>query len=83
MTPGLVEREREVHMMNKIIAGAVSIACLLGLAACDATYTPSAHHQDDASTGSLLSGTDTGVNPNSGMSDPSVRSNSGSGNTGH
>jgi hypothetical protein len=73
----------EMHMMNKVVAGAVGIACLLGVAACDNTYTPSAHHQDNASTGSLLSGTDTGVNPNTGMNDPSVKSNFGSGNRGN
>ncbi|WP_428374834.1 hypothetical protein [Lichenicoccus sp.] len=70
-------------MMNKVIAGVASIACLLSVAACDNTYTPSAHHQDAASTGSLLSGTDTGANPNGTMNDPSLKSNFGSGNTGH
>ncbi len=70
-------------MTNKVIAGVLGIACLLGVAGCDNTYTPSAHHQDDASTGSLLSGTDTGVNPNTGLNDPSVKSNFGSGNIGH
>ena len=70
-------------MMYRVFAGLVSIGCLLGVAACDNTYTPSAHHHDDASTGSLLSGTDTGVNPNTGLNDPSVKSNFGSGNTGH
>lgn len=50
-------------------------------AACDAgPYDPSAHHHsEDASTGSLLPGTDTGVNPNGGVGDPSIRSSIGAG----
>ena len=70
-------------MMKTIFAAALCIAGLFGLAACDSTYTPSAHRHDDASTGSLLSGTDTGVNPNGSMNDPSIKSNFGSQNTGH
>ncbi len=60
--------------MNRSI---FSIACMLALAACDNTYTPSAHHQADASTGSLLSGTDTGANLNGSGGDPSISSNRG------
>ena len=63
--------------MNKPIFSIAGIVCMLMLAACDNTYTPSAHHQADASTGSLLSGTDTGVNPNGSGSDPSISSNRG------
>ncbi len=49
---------------------------LFALAACDAgPYDPSAHRQADASTGSLLSGTDTGANGNGSLNDPSIRSN--------
>lgn len=64
-------------MMNGTIAGTASLVCLLALAACDNSYTPSAHHQADASTGSLLSGTDTGVNANGGVNDPSITNNAG------
>lgn len=63
-------------MMNKfaVVAG---IVCLSGVSGCDNTYTPSAHHQEAASTGSLLSGTDTGLSTN-GMNDGSIKSNAGS-----
>ncbi len=55
---------------------AVGIALLFGLSACDTgSYTPSAHHDAEASTGSLLSGTDTGANGNGNFNDPSIRSN--------
>ena len=63
--------------MNSMIAEAASVVFLLALAACDNTYTPSAHHQADASTGSLLSGTDTGVNAHGGVGDPSITNNAG------
>ena len=63
------------------VAGAV---CLLALAACDNTYTPSAHHGDaDAATGSRLSGTDTGANTNASGDDPSISSNRGAPSGGH
>ena len=43
------------------------------LAGCDAgPYTPNAHRSSDASTGSMLSGTDTGANDN-GLGDASLR----------
>ncbi|NPD65382.1 hypothetical protein HN018_17190 [Lichenicola cladoniae] len=64
-------------MMKSIIAGTIGIVCLLGITACDNTYTPSMHHQDAASTGSMLSGTDTGVNANGNTNDPSITSNLG------
>lgn len=64
-------------MMNPVMVAAL---LSLPLAACDAgSYNPSAHRQDDASTGSLLSGTDTGANGNGSISDPSIRSNTGAG----
>lgn len=73
-----------MHMMNKVVAGLAGVACLLGVVACDNTYTPSAHHQDSASTGSMLSGTDTGVNANGNSNDPSITSNlGGAGGGGH
>lgn len=83
MTAVIRQSQEIAQMIRMILAGALGIGCLAGLAACDSTYTPSAHHHDDASTGSLLSGTDTGVNPNGSMNDPSLRSNFGSQNTGH
>ena len=49
--------------MNKAYTTVRCALCLLMLAGCDNTYTPSLHHQADASTGSRLQGTDTGVNP--------------------
>ena len=52
---------------------------LLCLAACDNTYTPGAHRGDQASTGSLLSGTDTGANTGGNTNDPSITSNLPSG----
>ncbi len=63
-------------MFTKIAVAAASVVMLTGLAACDAgPYTPSAHRDAEASTGSMLSGTDTGVNANGNMNDPSIRSN--------
>ena len=66
-------------MTSKIVAGVIGAACLLSVSACDSTYTPGAHHSEAASTGSLLSGTDTGANGNGGISDPSINSNTGGG----
>ncbi len=63
--------------MNGMIGGTASLIGLLALGGCDNTYTPSAHHQAAASTGSLLSGTDTGANANGGVNDPSITSNAG------
>ena len=63
--------------MNGTIARAAGVVCLLVLVGCDNTYTPSAHHQASASTGSLLSGTDTGANANGGVNDPSITNNAG------
>lgn len=63
-------------MTNKVVAVMAGLVCLFGVAACDDTYTPSMHHQEAASTGSMLSGTDTGVNGN-GMGDASIKSNAG------
>ena len=63
-------------MSIKPAVAAAGIALLSSLAACDTgPYTPSAHHQAEASTGSMLSGTDTGANGNGNLNDPSVRSN--------
>ena len=62
-------------MMNKITVGIAGTACLLTLAACDSTYTPGMHGADAAQTGSLLSGSDTGANPNGGIGDPSISTN--------
>ncbi len=58
--------------MTKTLAA----VCLLALAGCDSTYTPSVHHEAEASTGSRLSGIDTGVSTN-GASDPSITNNAG------
>ena len=70
-------------MTSKIIASAAGAACLLALAACDTTYTPGAHHfAGDASTGSHLSDTDTGVGANTGLDTPSLTTN-GHGTGGH
>ena len=63
-------------MIRTPITGAAIVVCMLALAGCDNTYTPSTHHQANASTGSLLSGTDTGANAN-GANDPSITSNAG------
>ena len=64
-------------MLNKIAVAAAGVM-LASLAACDTgPYTPSAHRDAEASTGSMLSGTDTGVNANGSMNDPSIRSNFG------
>ncbi len=68
--------------MNKVIVIAAGCACLLGIAGCDNTYTPGMHHQDTASTGSMLSGTDTGVNANGNTNNPSITSNLGNGSRG-
>ena len=63
--------------MNGMIAAAAGIVCLLAVAGCDNTYTPSAHHQADVSTGTRLSGTDTGVSPSGGVNDPAINANPG------
>ena len=56
----------------------------LALSACDTgPYNPSARHQADSSTGSMLSGADTGVNNNGSLSDTSIGSNKGFGAPGH
>lgn len=65
--------------MNKAIVIATGLTCLLNIAGCDNTYTPGAHHQDSASTGSMLSGTDTGVDANASTNNPSITSNLGNG----
>ena len=70
-------REQGIHGMNEPIFRIAGAVCLLALAACDNTYTPSAHHRADASTGSLLSGTDTGADTNASGGDPSISSNRG------
>ncbi len=69
--------EEGIRVIRTSTAGAAIAVCLLALAGCDNTYTPSAHHQAEASTGSLLSGTDTGANGNGGTNDPSIRGNAG------
>jgi hypothetical protein len=48
----------------------------LPLAACG-PYNPSAHHYEDASTGSHLSGGDTGMDSSQGLADASVRNVTG------
>lgn len=63
--------------MNKAIMIAACFGCVLGLSACDNTYTPGIHHQEAASTGSMLSGTDTGVDANGNTNNPSITSNLG------
>lgn len=63
--------------MIKLFASTMVIVLPLALSGCDTgTYTPSAHRSADASTGSMLSGVDTGMDPGTGLSNPSVRSNS-------
>ncbi|MGI4794929.1 MAG: hypothetical protein ACRYG8_12815 [Janthinobacterium lividum] len=64
-------------MRNHVIARVVGVVSLLGAAACDNTYTPSAHHQEAASTGSMLSGVDTGSDGTGTMNNPSLTSNYG------
>ena len=63
--------------MNTSIFSVAGAACLLALAACDNTYTPSAHRDAETATGSRLSGTDTGANTNASGDDPSISSNRG------
>ena len=66
-------------MTIKMMTGGTFLL-LFALAACDTgPYDPAAHHQADASTGSLLSGTDTGVNANGSVADPSISNNFGGG----
>jgi len=51
----------------------VAACSLQTLSGCDAgPYTPGAHRSADVSTGSMLSGTDTGANDN-GLGDASIR----------
>lgn len=71
------KRNGDIQIMNKVIAGVAAVACMLAVAACDNTYTPSMHHQEAASTGSMLSGTETGVGPGNGTNSPSINSNAG------
>ena len=65
--------------MNKAVAGVCGALCFLALAGCDDTYTPSAHHQVDASTGSRLQGTDTGADASGSTGDPSISTTGHSG----
>ena len=58
--------------LNVRLASAIS---LLILSSCDNTYTPSAHRSADASTGSMLSGVDTGMDPGTDLNNPSLRNN--------
>jgi hypothetical protein len=78
--PGWTEQEL---LMNHALVIAAGLCCLAGLAGCDTSYTPGAHHQDAASTGSMLSGTDTGVNADGNTNNPSITSNLGNGAAGH
>ncbi len=68
-------------MTIKMKTGGGTFLLLFALAACDTVpYNPSAYHQTDATTGSLLSGTDTGVSQNGNIGDnPSISTNAGSG----
>ena len=63
-------------MFARIVGAVAGTVLLFGLAACDTgPYTPSAHRNAEASTGSMLSGTDTGANGSGNLNDPSIRSN--------
>ena len=67
--------------MLKPIATVTLVA--ISVSACDAgPYDRTARHDDGASTGSLLSGTDTGVNANGAISNTGIGSNKGFGSPG-
>ena len=68
-------------MTTKTMTGGAAFLLLFALAACDSgPYDPSAHRRADAPTGSLLSGTDTGVDQNGNIGgNPSISTNAGSG----
>ena len=54
----------------------VKVMLSLAISACDSgLYDHIAHRDDGSPTGSLLSGTDTGVNPNSSIGDAGIGSN--------
>ena len=61
---------------------AIALLLPLAIAGCDSgPYDPSAHRHTDSSTGSLLSGADTGANLNDRMADPSFAGHAGDGRT--
>ncbi len=69
--------------MTKPISIITLFALTMLMSACSTgPYDPAAHHHADTSTGSMLSGTDAGTNPNGSFGDPGIRSNAG-GNVGH
>ncbi|MCQ8242400.1 hypothetical protein [Rhizosaccharibacter radicis] len=64
--------------MTKPINLLLLAGALFSLGACENAFTVTGnHHQEDASTGSHLSGSDTGMDASQGMSDPSLRNVAG------
>lgn len=63
--------------MTRLLLSSVFLMLPLALSGCDrGPYDPSAHRQAEASTGTMLSGTDSGANLDANMNNnPSMRSN--------
>ncbi len=62
--------------MIKLLLSSAFLMLPLAISGCDrGPYDPSAHHHADASTGTMLSGHESGADVNANMNNPSTRSN--------